>query len=386
MIKAFKTELYLNESQMIRLKKTIGVCRYVYNLYLITQKEHYEVTGKFFSGFDFSKWLNNTYITNNPDKSWIKEVSSKAVKQSIMNAERAFKRFFNKQSKYPKFKKKGKKDCGVYLPKNSDSDLRVQRHRIKIPTFGWVRLKEYGYLPTDATIKSCTLTLKAGRCFVSVLTDVPGTNQTISSNAEGVGIDLGINKFATVSSGNMFENINKSKKVRDIEKKLKREQRSLSRKILKRKRGEFATKTRANMDKNILRVQSLYFRLACIREEYVKSVVNTLVKTKPEYITIEDLNIRGMVKNRHLSKAIASQLFYRFRTYLIDKCKQLGIEVRLANKFYASSKTCSSCGYINRDLKLKDRVYKCPNCGMIIDRDLNASLNLQGLKEYTVLT
>jgi putative transposase len=392
MKKAYKTEIKVTDEQGVKIRKTIGTCRYIYNLYLVTQKEYYEETKRFMSGYDFSKWLNNMFVPENPDKKWIKEVSSKAIKQSIMNGERAFKRFFEKESNFPKFKKKHKQDVKAYFPKNNKTDLTVQRHRIKIPTLGWVQLKEYGYITTDGNVKSCTVSEKAKRYYISVLFEEEATPETYS-HSEGIGIDLGIKEFAIVNDGNVFGNINKSKKVRKLEKKLKREQRSLSRKILNRKRGETATETRTNLDiykgsnkcQNILRVQKLHQRLSNIRTEYVKSVVTTLVKTKPEFVTIEDLNIKGMMKNRHLSKAIAHQTFYKFKEYLICKCKQFGIELRLAGRFYPSSKTCSHCGAIKKDLKLKDRRYICPECGTDIDRDLNAAINLKMLEQYTVL-
>jgi len=385
MKRAYKTELKVTEEQKTKIRKTIGTCRFVYNLYLDTQKTFYQEAGKFMSGYDFSKWLNHKYIPDNPEKIWIKEVSSKAVKQSIMNGERAFKTFFKKQSKFPRFKKKHKQDVKAYFPKNNPKDLTVQRHRIKIPTLGWVQLKEYGYIPTDKHISSCTVSEKAGRFYVSALVDEQPAKEKFK-HSEGIGIDLGIKEFATISNEEVFGNINKSKRVKKIEKKLKREQRSLSRKILKRKRGETVTKKRANLDKNRLRVQKLHQRLSNIRTEYVKSVVNQLVKTKPEYITIEDLNIRGMMKNRHLSKAIAQQMFYKFKEYLIQKCKQFKIEIRVADRFYPSSKTCSCCGTVKKDLKLKDRTYICPECRTEIDRDLNAAINLKRLRQYTVLT
>jgi putative transposase len=286
-----------------------------------------------------------------------------------MNGERAFKNFFKNLSKFPRFKKKHKQDVKVYFPKNNPTDLTVQRHRIKIPTLGWVQLKEYGYIPTDKQISSCTLSEKAGRFYVSALAEEKPTKEACKRSG-GIGVDLGIKEFAVIDTGEVFGNINKSKKVRKLEKKLRREQRSLSLKILKRKRGETVTKTRANLDKNVLRVQKLHQRLTNIRTEYVKTIVNALVKTKPEYITIEDLNIKGMMKNRHLSKAIASQQFYKFKEYLKSKCGQIGIELRQVNRYYASSKICSVCGHLHTELKLKDRVYRCSECGAEMDRVL----------------
>jgi len=235
--------------------------------------------------------------------------------------------------KISKFKKKHRQDVRAYFPKNNKTDLTIRRHRIRIPALGWVQLKEYGYIPTEGNVKSRTEAEKAGRYHISVLLNEEPTPETYI-HSEGIGIDLGIKEFATVNEGNVFGNINKSRKVRKPEKKLKREKRSHSRKILNRKRGETAAETRMNLDRNILRIQKLHQRLSNIRTEYIKSVVNTLVKTRLEFITIEDLNIKGMMKNRHLSKAIAPQRFYRFKEFLVCKCKQFGIELRLVGRFY----------------------------------------------------
>ncbi|MFT8319954.1 MAG: RNA-guided endonuclease TnpB family protein [Bacillus sp. (in: firmicutes)] len=385
MKKAYLIEMKPTAEQIVKIHQTIGVCRYVYNLYLSKNKEMYEKEGKFISGYDFSKWLNN-FHTKEQDQ-WIKAVSSKAVKQAIMNGDRAFKRFFKGLSQFPRFKKKKNQDVKCYFPKNNKTDWTVERHRVKIPTIGWMRLKEFGYLPKDPIVKSGTLSRKSGRYYISVLCEVPEKIQPPSMNQGGIGIDLGIKELAICSNGDIYENINKTTKVRKIEKKLKREQRSLSRKYenIKKKRGESATKRRANINKNILRVQKLHVQLANIRIEHVKSVVNDVVKTKPQYITVEDLNVKGMIKNRHLSKAVAGQCFYAFQTWLKAKCNEHGIELRQVGRFYPSSKLCSCCGHKKVDLKLSDRVYEC-NCGHVMGRDVNASINLLQAKQYTILT
>ncbi len=385
-MKAYKTEIKLTNDQQIKLRKTIGVCRYIYNFYIFHNKEIYEKEKRFVTANDFSKWLNNNYLHNNPEKAWIKEVSSKAVKQSIVYAERAFKRFFKGLSSFPKFKKKRNQDVKMYFVKTDEKTIiKCERHRIQIPTIGYVRLKEYGYLPTDKIIKSGTLSIKANKFYVSVLTDEGLESQKIDPEKTGLGVDLGIKEFAAVSDGRIFKNKNKSSKIKELEKRLKREQRSLSRKYEnKKKRGEnLLTGKSANMEKNILRVQKFHQTLARKRREYIRYVVSILVKTKPKYITIEDLNVSGMMKNKHLSKAIAQQNFYYFKEWLIYKCRQLGIEVRIADRFYPSSKLCSICGKIKSDLKLSDRVYQC-ECGNRIDRDFQASINLERCKIYKI--
>ena len=383
MLKSFKTEINPTSEQKVKINKTIGTCRYIYNFYLSHNKTLYDKGEKFMSGKSFSVWINNEYITNNPDKGWIKEVSSKSVKKSIEDGYIAFKRFFKNQSGFPKFKKKGKSDVKMYFVKNNPTDCRCERHRINIPTLGWVRLKEKGYIPTSKdgwVIKSGTVSIKAGRYYVSVLIEVPDTEITNNSN-EGIGIDLGLKDFAIVSNGKTYKNINKSARLKKLEKQLHREQRCLSRKYENLKKG--GVTQRANIQKQKLKVQKLHQKMENIRTDYINKTIAEIVKTKPSYITIEDLNVKGMMKNRHLSKAVASQKFYEFRTKLKNKCDENGIELRVVDKMYPSSKLCHCCGAIKKDLKLSDRIYKC-DCGYMADRDYNASLNLRDAITYTI--
>ena len=385
MKRAYKIEIKPTQAQKNKIHQTIGVSRFIYNFYVAHNIEVYKREGKFISGMDFSKWLNNEYIPNNQDKKWIKDVSSKATKQAIMNGDRAFRDFFKKIRGFPKFKKKKNQDVKAYFPKNNKTDWTIERHRVKIPTLGWVRLKEFGYIPTNSTVKSGTVSQKADRYYVSILVDVDDI-QVSKSNNEGIGIDLGIKDFAICSNNKVYKNINKTSKVKKTEKKLKREQRKLSRKYesLKiRNKKEKGEATSQNIQKQIIKVQKLHQRLRNIRTDYINKTISSIVKQKPSYITIEDLNVSGMMKNKHLSKAIASQKFFEFRTKLISKCKENNIELRIVDRFYPSSKTCSNCGEIKKDLKLKDRVYKC-KCGLIINRDLNASINLKNAKKYKI--
>lgn len=381
MKRAYKIEIKPTQVQKNKIHQTIGVSRFIYNFYVAHNIEVYKREGKFISGIEFSKWLNNEYIPNNQDKKWIKDVSSKATKQAIMNGDRAFRDFFKKIRGFPKFKKKKNQDVKAYFPKNNKTDWTIERHRVKIPTLGWVRLKEFGYIPINSTVKSGTVSQKADRYYVSILVDVDNI-QVSKSNNEGIGIDVGIKDFAICSNNKVYKNINKTSKVKKTEKKLKREQRKLSRKYesLKiRNKKEKGGATRQNIQKQVVKVQKLHQRLRNIRTDYINKTISSIVKQKPSYITIEDLNVSGMMKNKHLSKAIASQKFFEFRTKLISKCKENNIELRIVDRFYPSSKTCSNCGEIKKDLKLKDRVYKC-RCGFTIDRDLNASINLSKYK------
>lgn len=383
LLKSFKTEINPTEEQKARIRRTIGICRYVYNFYLGHNKALHDNGEKFMTGKSFSLWLNNEYIPNNPDKTWIREVYSKAVKKSIEDGCTAFTRFFKHQSDFPKFKKKGKSDVKMYFVRNNPKDCQCERHRLKIPTLGWVRIKEKGYIPTTKDgymIRSGTVSVKAGRFYVSVLVEIPDINIDNNSN-EGIGIDLGLKDFAIVSNGKTYRNINKSAGLKKLEKQLIREQRSLSRKYESLKKGE--STQRANIQKQKLKVQKLHHKMDNIRTDYINKTIAEIVKTKPSYITIEDLNVKGMMKNRCLSKAVASQKFYEFRTRLKAKCDENGIELRVADRFYPSSKTCHHCGSVRKNLKLSDRIYRC-ECGYVADRDLNAALNLKDAKTYRI--
>ena len=335
------------------------------------------------SSNQFRVWLNNEYISKHPECFWIKEAYSKAVTQAVNNGQAAFTRFFKHQSSFPRFKKKNRSDVKMYFVKNNPKDCRCQRHRINIPSLGWVRMKEKGYIPTTKDgymIRSGTVSVKAGRFYVSVLVEIPDVNIDNNSN-EGIGIDLGLKDLAIVSNGKTYRNINKSAGLKKLEKQLIREQRSLSRKYENLKKGE--STQRANIQKQRLKVQKLHHKMDNIRTDYINKTIAEIVKTKPSYITIEDLNVKGMMKNRCLSKAVASQKFYEFRTRLKAKCDENGIELRVADRFYPSSKTCHHCGSVRKNLKLSDRIYRC-ECGYVADRDLNAALNLKDAKTYRI--
>ena len=383
MLKNFKTEINPTEEQKVKIRKKIGTCRFIYNFYLAHNKELHENGKTFMSSHQFRVWLNNEYLPDHPEYAWIKEAYSKAVTQSVNHGQTAFTRFFKHQSGFPKFKKKGKSDVKMYFVKNNPKDCRCERHRINIPSLGWVRIKEKGYIPATKdgyVIKSGSVSMKADRFYVSVLIEIPD-NKTTDIYSEGIGIDLGLKDFAILSNGKKYKNINKSARLKKLEKQLIREQRCLSRKYENLKKGESSQK--ANIQKQRLKVQKLHHRIDNIRTDHINKTIAEIVKTKPSYITIEDLNVSGMMKNRHLSKAVASQKFYEFRTKLKMKCDDNGIELRIADRFYPSSKICHCCGSAKKDLKLSDRIYKC-SCGYVEDRDLNASLNLKDAVTYKI--
>ncbi|MEE0042692.1 RNA-guided endonuclease InsQ/TnpB family protein [Catenibacterium sp.] len=383
LLKSFKTEINPTEEQKVRIRKTIGTCRFIYNFYLAHNKELHESGKKFMSSSQFRVWLNNEYLPSHPECSWIKEAYSKSVTQAVNNGQIAFTKFFNHKSAFPKFKKKGKSDVKMYFVRNNPKDCHCERHRIKIPSLGWVRIKEKGYIPTTKAgyvIKSGHVSIKADRYYVSVLIEIPD-NRITSHSSEGIGIDLGLKDFAIVSDGKTYKNINKSARLKKLEKKLAREQRGLSRKYENLKKGGSTQKK--NIQKQKLKIQKLHHRIDNIRTDYINKTIAEIVKTKPSHITIEDLNVSGMMKNRHLSKAVASQKFYEFKTKLLAKCREYGIELRIVDRWFPSSKTCHCCKSIKKDLKLSDRIFRC-DCGYIEDRDFNAALNLRDATTYEV--
>ena len=343
----------------------------------------------FVSANDFDKYVNHKLKIELP---WINECGSKARKKALVNAETAFKKFFNGLAGFPRFKKKSNQDVKLYFPKNNKGDWTIWRHKLMIPTLKQVRLKEFGYLPVGAIVTNGTVSYVAGRFYVSLVVDIDEKskyNKDLEASyheaTTGIGIDLGIKNLAIVSDGKAFNNINKSSRVKRLEKRLRREQRCLSRKYeSKKKKGGKTATASASIEKQKLKVQKLHQRIKQIREDYENKVIHEIVKQKPRFITVEDLNVKGMMKNRHLAKTVAAQRFNCLLTKLKRKAEIIGIEVHMVDRFYPSSKTCHCCGHIHKGLKLKDRVYVCPKCGYTEDRDFNASLNLRDAKKYWI--
>lgn len=392
MLTSYKTEIKPTDEQANKILRCIGICRWLYNEYVARNKRLYKLYQRecldenqkhFISAMNFDKFVNN-HLKSREEYTWISECGSKARKKAIVNAEIAFKKFFKGETSFPKFKEKNTQSVKIYFPKNSKGDWNIKRHWIQVPTIGKVKLKEFGYLPVGVTIKSGTVSQKAGRFYVSVVADISELRCT-KPRGEPLGIDLGLKDFVILSDGTKYNNINKTTNVKRLEKKLRREQRRLSRKLEnKKKRGEKPATYFANISKNILKIRKLYYRLYSIRTDYTNQVINNIVKREPSYIVIEDLNVKGIMKNRRLAKAVEECKFYEFRTKLTAKCRERGIELRIANRFYPSSKTCHECGHVKHDLKLSDRTYICPECGNTIDRDYQAALNLRDVEEYEI--
>lgn len=390
-MKTFKTEIYPTKNQIKLIHQTCGNTRYLYNQFTQFNLERLKKNEPVVSGYDYSKMINND--PNIP--SWLKTVSSKALKQAIMNANSALWDYLKGTKGKPNFKKKSK-DNSFYLT----DTIKVERHRIFLPTLKWVRLKEYGYIPKDIT--SVTVSVKNGRYYISCLSKTE-TDERIATSGEGIGIDFGL-KDQFITRDQTFPSINQSKKVRKLKKKLRQKQRSLSRRYESNMTNKVYYKSGSkkgqlisfewkrplheckNLQKQQLVVNKLHERLSRIRTDYNQKALQSILKRKPSFIVIEDLNVKGLMKNKHLSKAIFQAQWYKSRLFLQHQCEKLGIELRLAPRFYPSSKLCSQCGYENKDLKLKDRYWDCPSCHVIHDRDKNASINLEKCVNYTVLT
>jgi putative transposase len=309
---AYKLELKPTKQQMQKISKSIGVCRWLYNAYIAKNQSLYldfkegRIDKKQcnMSANNFDKYINNEIKVLDEYK-WINECGSKARKKAICNAETAYQRFFNGKSKFPKFKKKNKQNVKLYFPKNNDTDWKIERHRINIPTLKWLRIKEFGYIPVNSKVISGTVSKQSDKYYVSVICEVEKT-KNLKPKSEPIGIDLGVKDFAVMSNKIIKKNINKTITVKKLEKRLKREQTRLSRKYeCLKKQNKKGGATRQNIRKQVVKVQSLYRRLNNIRTDYINKYVSEIIERKPSYITIEDLNIKGIMKNRNLSKAVS---------------------------------------------------------------------------------
>ena len=366
MILAKKIRIYPSKIQEQKLWKSVGVARWAYNFALNMKEKRYKETGKSISESDIRKII--TQMKQTDEFSWLKEVSAQIPKQAVKDLNGAYQSFFAGVSSKPKYKSRKKSRKSFY---HAYDKLKVKTNKlVNIEKIGWMKTSEQ--LPTDTIYSNPRVSFDNKYWYISVGIEVEEKLEVLTGVS--LGIDLGISELAICSDGKRYGNINKTKSVKKLEKKMRRLQRKVSKKYLINKEGVKFVKT-SNIIKLEKKIQLLYRRLANIRKNYLQQTTAKIVKTKPFRVVIEDLNIKGMLKNRHLSKAIKNQGFYEFRRILEYKCKFKGIELVIANRFYPSSKTCSKCGNINKNLKLSNRVYKC-KCGLSIDRDLNASINL----------
>lgn len=375
MIKSIKIMLKPNNKQKSLLFQCVGTARFAFNWALAREEENYKAGNKFISDCDLRKEL--TQLKKTEEFSWLKNYSNDIPKQAIKDACDAYKKFFKGLSKKPKFKSKRKSRPSFY---GDTIKTKFGERHVYLSKIGYIRLAEHNRIPEGSKIMNPRITHDGLNWWISVGIEVLEIDTT-DECTEPIGIDLGIKDFAVLSDGKVYKNINKSRTIKRATKALKRLQRRASRqyKRLKnnKKEGENRYKKSANLIKLEKKILKLYKRMSNIRDNYIHQITTALVKTKPEYIVIEDLNVSGMMKNRHLSKAVMNQKFYEFRRILTYKCSLYGIPLFIADRFYPSSKTCSECGHIKKDLKLKDRTYICPECGIVLDRDLNAAINLR---------
>ena len=373
MIKSLKVRLYLTEGQEILVRKHIGCARFVWNYMLAEQIRRRENGEKHLSRFDMMKLL--TPLKKQEEYRFLNEVSTITLQIICSDLNQAYQKFFNKVTKFPKFKSKHKSKSSY--PVRQDR-LYFTEDFVQIEKLGHVKYKSSKPIPLGNGVVKFTnprISLVNGKWILSF--GMECENQTIHTEHKGkIGIDLGVKELAVVSvNGEQmnFHNINKSKRVRTLKHKLKHLQRKVSRKY--KTNGNYE-KTKAIL-KTEAQIKEINYHLANIRLNYIHQTTHKLTELYPEVITMEDLNVSGMMKNRHLARAIAEQNFYEFRRQMEYKCEAKGINLRFADRFYPSSKTCSCCGHIKRDLKLKDRTYICSECGLVIDRDFNAALNLE---------
>ncbi|WP_062323343.1 RNA-guided endonuclease TnpB family protein [Halolactibacillus sp. JCM 19043] len=372
MIKAYKIKLNPNNKQRTQLEHSAGVARWAYNWALEQKKKHYEETGKTISQGDLRKHL--TKLKQTDDYQWLFQFSNNITKQAIKDSDEAFKRFFKGQAKYPRFKSKRKSKWSFY---NDNHKVKLSDTHIRLEKIGWVRFAETGFLSNEFRPLAYRISRYGLHWYVSITVERPDSSDYSTPVNEPIGIDLGIKTLATVSHGKIYTNINKKNQVRKIEKRLRRLQRQVSRKYEMNKEERRYRKT-CNIIKIENEMTRLRTRLNHIRTDYIHKMTSEIVRTKPSHIVIEDLNVRGMMKNKHLSDHVSKCHFYEIRKQLTYKTEQLGISLVVADRWYPSSKTCCECGVIDKTLKLSDRKMKC-KCGSRIDRDLNASINLSRL-------
>ena len=375
MIKSYKVRLYPTKEQERLMWKHVGSCRFIWNWMLAKQEELYEHGEKHLSGFDMINLL--TPLKKHEEYSWLKEVSNTSLKDICRDLDKAYKTFFKKTSGFPKFK--SRKKSKPNFPIRTDMLYFKDDKVLNIEKIGKVRYKtdfvfEYGRNACKFT--NARVSYINGKWILSF--GMECENQARELNDVSMGIDLGVKDLAIVEYNGeplVFHNINKSKQMRNIGKRLKHLQRSIFRKYEVNRDGKKYNKTK-NIEKQEERLKKLYARQSNIRRNYIHQATHKLVSLLPKRIVMEDLNVQGMMKNRHLSKAVQEQCFYEFIRQMEYKCAWNGIEFIKADRFYPSSKTCSGCGCIKKDLKLSDRTYHCSDCGLIIDRDYNAAINL----------
>ena len=368
-----------NNRQRSKLFQYANTARFAYNWALAKEQENYKNGGKFLSDVDLRKEF--TKMKQTQEYIWLNTISNNVTKQAIKDACDAYKKFFKGLAKFPKFKSRKKTTPSFYQDnvkiQFSDTHVKVEgfatskkKNKQKL---NWIRLAEHNRIPTNCKYSNPRIKFDGLNWWITVGVEYPDSITTPQN--EGVGIDLGSKDLVICSDGNKYKNINKHHEIKQLEKKKRRLQRSISRSYEKNKKGKKYCKTNNVIKKEKLLLKTTH-RLTNIRQNYLHQITSEIVKREPSFICLEDLNVNGMMKNKHLSKAVQEQCFYEFRRQIEYKAAWNNILVIVADRFFPSSKLCSCCGAVKKDLKLSDRIYKC-ECGNVIDRDYQAALNLK---------
>lgn len=372
-IRAKKIRLRPTKEQEKQLWQSAGTARWVFNWVLTMQEINHRFGGKFIKNNDLRKHM--TYMKKRTKYTWLNRVSNNVAKQAIKDACDAYQKWFSGcsgksqlKAKKPRLKSRKKSKPAFY---NDNVKLKVRVKSVLLEKIGWIKTSEQ--LPMNKRYVNPRISFDGKYWYISVGIEKKYYKQELSN--EILGIDIGIKNLAVISTGKIYKNINQTRKVRKIENRLRRLQRNISRKYEMNKEGTQFVKT-CNIYKLEKTIRQIHRKLANIRQNHIHQTTTGIVKTKPSKIVVETLNVKGMMKNKHLAKSVAQQKFYEFKRQLQYKCEEYGIRFVEADRFYPSSKLCYECGHKKVDLKLTDRIYHCEKCGYTADRDYNASLNL----------
>ncbi|MDE5765190.1 MAG: transposase [Ruminococcus sp.] len=379
MIKTIKVMLCPNNKQKTKLFACAGLARFAYNWALSYEKKNYESGNKFISDCDLRRIF--TVMKSEEEYKWLNDYSNNIPKQAVKDAVKAYLNFFKGSTEFPRFKSRRKSKPSFYADTSkiefTETHVRLEKFTISRKRnkqkFNLIKLAEPNRIPVNAKYSNPRITFDGLHWWISV--GIECEESTEQPTNQGIGIDIGIKDLAICSDKNVYRNINKTAKVRKLKKKKRRLQRRISKKYSKNKKGECYCKTRSivKSEKKLLKITH---RLTNIRHNYLHQTTSEIVSRKPKFIVLEDLNVKGMMKNRHLANAVQEQCFYEFYRQIQYKCSWNNIEFITADRYYPSSKLCSCCGYVKKDLKLSERIYVCPECHNTIDRDYQASVNL----------
>lgn len=385
MLRGMKIALDLTDEQEQQMWKSVGVARWSYNYAITRDREHYlnyledNTLSKTLTEGQIRKELTVLKNTTHP---WLKEVGSNVIKQAVKDWNDARNRFFKGLGKAPKYKSRNTSKPSFYV--NYESLRRVEGGFVG-ERLGIIKTTQsLPRIPKGTHYKNPRISFDGKYWYLSFSYEVPEISVELTDLV--IGVDLGIKTLVTLSTGEFIENINKSRRVKQLEKQLRRKQRHLARQLQANTKGYLTTENGnrkpiykwslelcSNIQETKRKIKLIYRKLHSIRLNHLHQTTSYLVKQLPKGIVIEDLNVKGMMKNRYLAKHIQNAMFSEFRRQLEYKCLHYGIQLVVANRFYPSSKTCSYCGNIKSKLNLNERVYKCSSCGLKKDRDLNAA-------------